>query len=71
MPSQRYFLSEVILQGIYTPVLHSSLQYLEGIMSQKTGANLIQAQRDYFGNHGFEMIQEPGIHHYAWEPIVR
>lgn len=60
---QRQLLSEVILQGLYTPVLQASLQYLEGITSKQTGANLIQAQRDYFGNHGFEKQKESGIHH--------
>lgn len=69
IPHYRKLLSEVILQGIYTPLMQSSLQYLEAITTQQTGANLIQAQRDYFGHHGFEKINENGVHHYEWEPI--
>ena len=45
-----------IRSGISTPALSSALQYFDSYQSANLPANLIQAQRDYFGNHGFEWI---------------
>ena len=32
----------------------------------RSTANLLQAQRDFFGAHGFERIDQPGAHHGPW-----
>jgi 6-phosphogluconate dehydrogenase len=45
-----------ITHGIPVPVLSSTLSYFDGICSEHLPANLIQAQRDYFGLHGYEKI---------------
>jgi 6-phosphogluconate dehydrogenase len=45
--------------GIPTPAFSSSLGYFDSYRSERLPANLIQAQRDYFGGHGFARIDQP------------
>ena len=45
----------------------ASLAYFDGLRSSWLPANLIQAQRDYFGSHSYERIDEEGIFHTEWE----
>ncbi|HEY8095064.1 MAG TPA: decarboxylating NADP(+)-dependent phosphogluconate dehydrogenase [Methylobacter sp.] len=42
-----------------TPALSSALAYYDGYRSEKLPANLLQAQRDYFGAHTYERIDQP------------
>jgi 6-phosphogluconate dehydrogenase len=53
--------------GIPAPGLMVSLAYLDSYRSAWLPANLIQAQRDYFGAHTYERIDEKGIFHTQWE----
>lgn len=53
--------------GISIPGLMTSLSYLDGFRSPWLPANLIQAQRDYFGAHTYERIDEKGTFHTEWE----
>jgi 6-phosphogluconate dehydrogenase len=53
--------------GIPAPGLMVSLAYLDGFRSAWLPANLIQAQRDYFGAHTYERIDETGTFHTEWE----
>ena len=53
--------------GIPAPGLMASLAYLDSYRSAWLPANLIQAQRDYFGAHSYERIDEKGIFHTQWE----
>jgi 6-phosphogluconate dehydrogenase len=48
-----------IEQGIPTPALSSALAYYDGYRSARLPANLLQAQRDYFGAHTYERIDQP------------
>ncbi len=48
------------------PALSSALAYFDGYRQARGTANLIQAQRDFFGAHGFERIGETGEHHGPW-----
>jgi 6-phosphogluconate dehydrogenase len=48
-----------IQQGIPTPALSSALAYYDGYRSERLPANLLQAQRDYFGAHTYERIDQP------------
>ncbi len=48
------------------PVLSSALTYLDQLSATSVGANLIQAQRDYFGAHTFERIDQKGAVHHEW-----
>jgi 6-phosphogluconate dehydrogenase len=45
----------------------ASLAYYDGYRSAWLPANLIQAQRDYFGAHTYERIDERGVFHTRWE----
>ena len=53
--------------GIPTPVLNSSIDYFLSMKSAQLPANLIQAQRDFFGAHTFERVDRDGFFHIEWE----
>ena len=43
------------------------MAFYDGFRSGRLPANLIQAQRDYFGAHTYELTSEPGVfHHTDW-----
>jgi 6-phosphogluconate dehydrogenase len=52
--------------GIPVPGLMVSLAYLDGYRSAWSPANLVQAQRDYFGSHTYERIDLRGTFHTQW-----
>jgi len=45
--------------GIPMPAMSSALAYFDGYRSDRLPANLLQAQRDYFGAHTYERIDKP------------
>ena len=53
--------------GVPAPGLMVSLGYLDAYRSAWLPANLIQAQRDYFGSHAYERIDAKGLFHTQWE----
>jgi 6-phosphogluconate dehydrogenase len=53
--------------GIPAPGLMVSLAYFDAFHSAHLPANLIQAQRDYFGAHTYERIDAEGVFHTQWE----
>jgi len=53
-------------QGIPVPGLMSALGYYDSYRSAWLPANLIEAQRDFFGAHGYERIDEKGTFHTEW-----
>lgn len=63
-------LREVVIKGMETglslPCLSSSLSFYDGYRSSKSGANLIQAQRDYFGAHTYQRVDKEGSFHTKW-----
>jgi 6-phosphogluconate dehydrogenase len=54
--------------GIPAPAYSSALSYFDGMRSARLPANLIQAQRDYFGAHTFERVDRPRgeFSHHDW-----
>ena len=58
-PRWRQVSSLALLNGIPAPAITSALGYLDGLRSSRLLANLLQAQRDYFGTHTYERIDEP------------
>ena len=54
--------------GIATPAFSASLAYYDGYRRERTPANLIQAQRDFFGAHTYERTDKPGIFHTEYTP---
>lgn len=55
-----------INNGISVPVLSSALSYYDSYRSETSAANLIQAQRDYFGSHTYKRIDKVGFFHTDW-----
>ncbi|HHH41174.1 MAG TPA: decarboxylating NADP(+)-dependent phosphogluconate dehydrogenase [Chloroflexi bacterium] len=62
----RSVLQTAITLGIPTPALSASLAYFDGYRSARLPANLIQAQRDYFGAHTYRRIDREGVFHTEW-----
>jgi 6-phosphogluconate dehydrogenase len=48
-----------LTNGVPVPALTSALCYFDGLRSERLPANLLQAQRDYFGAHTYERIDKP------------
>jgi 6-phosphogluconate dehydrogenase len=65
--SWRFVIHTAIELGIPMPSMSASLGYYDSYRSERLPANLIQAQRDFFGAHTFERIDKPGIFHANWE----
>jgi 6-phosphogluconate dehydrogenase len=55
----RRVVSRAIEMGIPVPAMASALAFMDGYRSQRLPANLIQAQRDYFGAHTYERLDRP------------
>jgi 6-phosphogluconate dehydrogenase len=53
--------------GIPVPAFSASLAYYDSYRSARLPANLIQAQRDFFGAHTYERVDKAGIFHSSWE----
>lgn len=65
--SWKLVLAEAIMLGIPMPAFSSALAFFDGFRSARLPANLLQAQRDYFGAHTFEYEASPGtFHHINW-----
>ncbi|VFP85803.1 NADP-dependent phosphogluconate dehydrogenase [Candidatus Erwinia haradaeae] len=55
-----------VLNGIPTPTFSAAIAYYDSYRTEKLPANLIQAQRDYFGAHTYKRIDKHGIFHTEW-----
>lgn len=55
----RQVVAQAVLNGIPIPAMASALTYFDGYRSARLPANLLQAQRDYFGAHMYERIDKP------------
>ena len=60
----RRVVAAAVSMGIPVPCLGSALAYFDGYRSGRLPANLIQAQRDYFGAHTYERIDRPRGEHF-------
>jgi len=52
--------------GNPVPALSAGLAYFDMMRTGRSTANMIQAQRDFFGAHSFERIDDSGAHHGPW-----
>jgi 6-phosphogluconate dehydrogenase len=52
--------------GIPVPAFCAALNYYDGYRLARLPANLLQAQRDYFGAHTYQLIDQPGTYHTEW-----
>ena len=55
----RRVVSTAVLHGIWIPAFSTALNYFDGYRNSRLPANLLQAQRDYFGAHMYERIDKP------------
>jgi 6-phosphogluconate dehydrogenase len=68
IPAWRKVVSVSIAAGIPVPAMSAALSYFDGYTSERLPANLLQAQRDYFGAHTYERIDRPRgeFYHTNW-----
>ena len=62
----RHVVATAATIGIPVPVFMTALAYYDGYRHASLPANLLQAQRDYFGAHTFERTDKPGTFHTEW-----
>ena len=55
----RRVIATAVTNGIWVPALASALNYFDGFRNSRLPANLLQAQRDYFGAHTYERVDKP------------
>jgi 6-phosphogluconate dehydrogenase len=55
----RRVIAMAVMNGVPTPAMSAALNYFDGYRSERLPANLLQAQRDYFGAHTYERIDKP------------
>ena len=55
----REVIAAAVMSGIPVPAFSSALAYYDGYRSETLPANLLQAQRDYFGAHTYERVDKP------------
>jgi 6-phosphogluconate dehydrogenase len=55
----RRVVARSVEMGIPVPAMSSALAYFDGYRSERLPANLLQAQRDYFGAHTYERLDKP------------
>ncbi|HXX92573.1 MAG TPA: NADP-dependent phosphogluconate dehydrogenase, partial [Planctomycetota bacterium] len=58
--SWRNVISTAAWHGVPIPALAAALSYFHAYRSDRLPANLLQAQRDYFGAHTYERVDKPG-----------
>lgn len=65
--SWRNVVANAFCWGIPVPALSTALSFYDGYRTAKLPANLLQAQRDYFGAHTYELLGDEGrFHHTNW-----
>lgn len=57
--SWRRVVAAAVTNGIWIPAFSTALNYFDGFRNERLPANLLQAQRDYFGAHTYERIDKP------------
>lgn len=55
----RKVIAAAATNGIWIPALSTALNYFDGLRNERLPANLLQAQRDYFGAHTYERVDKP------------
>ncbi|MED3551124.1 NADP-dependent phosphogluconate dehydrogenase [Cytobacillus praedii] len=62
----REIIGVAVQNGIPVPCLSAAISYYDSYRTETLPANLIQAQRDYFGAHTYERIDKEGVFHTEW-----
>ncbi|KIL41179.1 6-phosphogluconate dehydrogenase [Gordoniibacillus kamchatkensis] len=62
----REVVAVAVSRGIPAPAFASALAYFDSYRTERLPANLLQAQRDYFGAHTFQRVDKEGTFHFQW-----
>ena len=65
-PSWRRVVATAVELGLPVPGFSSALSYFDGYRRGRLPANLLQAQRDYFGAHTYQRLDREGTFHTEW-----
>ena len=66
-PALRQVVAAAVAAGHPVPALSAALGYFDVMRTARSTANMIQAQRDFFGAHGFERVDREGRdYHGPW-----
>ena len=57
--SWRRVIAAAVMNGVWVPAMATALSYFDGFRNSRLPANLLQAQRDYFGAHMYERVDRP------------
>jgi 6-phosphogluconate dehydrogenase len=68
VPGSRAVVAAAVMAGLALPGYASALSYFDTFRTARMPSNLIQAQRDYFGAHTYELIGKEGVFHTQWTP---
>jgi len=68
IPAWRKVVSLAVQSGVPVPAMSAALSYFDGYTCARLPANLLQAQRDYFGAHTYERVDQPRgtFYHTNW-----
>lgn len=64
--SLRKSVGVAVANGLPVPAMSAALSYFDTMRTGRSTANMIQAQRDFFGAHSFERVDAEGAHHGPW-----
>lgn len=67
LPAWRRVVQLAVGMGVPVPAFGASLAYYDSYRTARLPANLIQAQRDFFGAHTYERVDRAGVFHSSWE----
>jgi 6-phosphogluconate dehydrogenase len=67
----RHVISTAVELGIPVPAFTTALSYYDGYRQARLPANLLQAQRDYFGAHTYQRTDREGVFHTDWLSLRR
>jgi len=65
-PAWRRVVGTAIQLGVWAPAFTTALSYFDGYREARLPANLLQAQRDYFGAHTYQRTDKEGVFHSDW-----
>jgi 6-phosphogluconate dehydrogenase len=65
-PSWRHAVAQAIELGLPVPAFAAALTCFDGYRRERLPANLLQAQRDYFGAHTYQRVDQEGTFHTDW-----
>jgi 6-phosphogluconate dehydrogenase len=68
----RKVVSVAVMNGVPVPAFSASLAYYDSYRQERLPANLLQAQRDYFGAHTYERVDKPKgeMFHTEWPEVI-